>query len=228
MKDYLKAIIGLVLAIGLLVGILVIIRNFNRQASMVLTSDECVPPCWYEIRPGVTNSAQVYAVLDQLYGVNVDNISAEYNKADELVSISWFFQRPVEDSYGSVYFDKDQVAVISILTVNSLKLSDYFEKFGEPEQYWTEVGRGDNREYLDLFLFYPAKGILLEVVLDIQDEGNQMEIRASNPIFRVTYFDPTRFDDLLKTQLLISKPAGARTGSFQPWSGFGVISFERK
>jgi len=226
MKDYLKAIIGLALAIGLLVGILVIIRNFNRQASVVLTSDKCAPPCWYGIQPGVTHSAQVYNVLDQLHGVN--SISEEYNKDDVLASISWFFQRPVEDGSGSVYFDKDQVAVISILTVNSLRLSDYFEKFGEPEQYWTEVGRGDNREYLDLFLFYPAKGILLEVVLDIQDEGNQMEIRASNPIFRVTYFDPTRFDDLLKTQLLISKPAGARTGSFQPWSGFGVISFERK
>jgi hypothetical protein len=229
MKNYLKIVAGIALFVAIAVGGLTLIRNFNRQPSVILTSDECSPPCWNGIEPGKTKSWEVYAILEQLGGVNKDSIMVDYGRSnEELTEIYWFFQRPVEDSAGSIYFENDRVTTINILTVNSLNLDDLFEKLGQPEKYWTEIGHGENREFLKVSMFYPTNGYLADVVIDIESGVNQVEIQGTTPVFRVTYFAPEMFQELLETQILIDKPIPARTGSFQAWSGFGAIKFQRK
>lgn len=227
MKNFLKTVAGLILFFAIAVLALTAIRNINRQPSMVLTSTECNPPCWYGIHPSQTNSSQVYAILDRVNGVNRETIMGEYDRDNNLTKIYWYFQRPVEDGSGSVYFSNDRVTAINILTINSLKLADLFEKLGQPEIYWTEIGQGENREYLEVILLYPTKGYLADVVIDIEGSANQVKIQANTPVFRVTYFAPDMFQELLGTRILIDKAASVRTGTFKPWSGFGTISFER-
>ena len=228
MKDFLKTVVGIVLFFIVAVGVLTFLRNYNRKPSVILTSTECSPPCWYGIKPSQTNSSQVYGILDQLDFVNKDSIMGDYDRNDKLIRIYWYFQRPIEDGMGSVYLDNDQVTAISILTQNSLTLNDLFEKMGEPEKYWAEIGHGENREYLEVLLFNSTKGYLADVVIDIQNNGSQVEIQGTNPILRVTYFAPEMFQNLLQTRILIDTPVNARTGTLQTWSGFGTIEFERK
>ena len=228
MKDLLKTAAGIVLVIAIIVGFLTYVRNFDRRPSVVLTNTECNPPCWYGIRPGKTNFSQAFAILDGLEIVNKDTIAGEDDKDGRPTEIFWAFQWPAEDSAGSVFFEDDRATAISILTVNSLKLADLFEEVGQPETYWAEIGYGENREYLDVVLFYPAKGLLADVVIDIPYGADQVEIKPTTPVFRVTYFVPEMFPELLQTRILIDKPLNARTGAFQTWSGFGIIPFERK
>jgi hypothetical protein len=228
MKDFLKTVAGIFLFIIVAVGALTFLRNYNRRPSVILTSTECSPPCWYGIKPGQTHSSQVYAILDQLEGVNRDSVMDDYDRNDKHTEINWFFQRPIADGLGSVYLDNDLVIAISILTQNSLKLDDLFEKLGQPEQYWTEIGHGENVEYLEVILLNPTKGYLAEVIIDIENNANQVEIQGTTPILLVTYFAPEMFQELLETRILIGKSFNARTSTFQKWSGFGTIAFERK
>lgn len=226
MKEFLKTIAGLLLFFAIVLGALTFTRNYNRQPSVILTSMECKPPCWYGIQPGQTNSSQVYVTLAQLDGVNKDSVMGYYDRYDKLIYIYWYFQRPTEDNGGYIYFNNNQVMAIKILTVNSLKLADLFQKLGQPEKYWTEVGYGEDREYLDVVLLYPTKGYLADVVIDIERGANQVEIQDTIPVFFVTYFAPEMFQELLGTGMLIDKPS-TRIGTFQPWSGFGTILFDR-
>jgi hypothetical protein len=227
MKEYFKVAGGIAFFIALIVGVLTFARNFNRQPSVILTSTECVPPCWHGIQPGQTNSSQVYATLARLDGVNKDSVLGYYDRYDKLIYIYWYFQRPTEDNGGYIYFDKNQVTAIKILTVNSLRLADLFEKLGQPEKYWTEVGVGEDREYLEVALLFPTKGYLADVVIDIKNNANQVEIQDATPVFFVTYFAPDMFQELLETRVLIDTPS-TRMGTFQTWTGFGTIPFERE
>jgi hypothetical protein len=228
MKNFLKTVAGIMFFIVVAVGVLTFLRNYNRKPSVILTSTECSAPCWYGIKPGQSNSSQVYTILERVDGVNKDSIMGDYDRNDKLTEIYWFFQRPITDGMGSVYLDNDLVTAISILTQNSLKLDDLFGKLGQPEQYWAEIGHGENREYLEVILLNPTKGYLADVVIDIENDANQIEIQGTTPILRVTYFAPEMFQELLETRILIDRPTNARTSAFQTWSGFGIISFERK
>jgi hypothetical protein len=228
MKNFLKTVAGIVIFFAIAVGALTFMRHFNRQPSVILTSTECNPPCWYGIIPGQSTSSEVYATLDQLDSVDKNSIRDAYDPRGKHTEIFWFFQRPIEDNAGSIYLDNDQAIATNILTINSLKLADLFEKIGQPETYWAEIRQGENREFLEVYLLYPTKGCVATVIVDIEGSANQVEIHETAPVFRVTYFAPEMYQELLETQILIDKPVNARTGSLQAWSGFGTIVFERK
>jgi len=227
MISFLKTVVGLVLFFVAAAIALTILRNASRQPSTIISDSECNPPCWSGIQPGETDASQVYGILGRLNGVSKDSVMPEYDKDDNLIRIWWYFEHPVEDGTGSVNIENDLVTAINILTVNSLKLADLFGRLGEPEAYWAEIGRGENREYLDVTLLYPTKGCAAEVVIDIEDGAKQVEIRDGTSVFRVTYFAPETYQDLLKTRTLIDKAAIARSGYFAPWSGFGTIPLEK-
>lgn len=231
MKELLKTIAGILLFITIALGIISFVNNFNRQPSVILTNTICDPPCWNDISPGQTKASKVYAFLNDLEFINQDTILAESDRDGDLVSLFWSFQYPAVDSSGSVYFEDDLVTAISILTVNSvsnsLKLTDIVERYGHADEYWTEIGYGENREYLDVSLFYFQEGLLTNILIDIPNGANQVEIKPSNRVFQVIYYDPEMLQELLETRILIDKPYKARTGSFQDWPGYGNIVFER-
>ena len=52
MKEFLKVAVLMALFFAALIAVLTWARNSNRQPSVILTSTECEPPCWYGIRPG--------------------------------------------------------------------------------------------------------------------------------------------------------------------------------
>jgi len=193
---------------------------------MVLTNDVCEAPCWYGIQPGVTTSWEAYEILSAIDVITNNAIYGEYDRNEAVTSYFWYFQRPASDSGGSVYFADDRETAISILTVDSLKLKDFIAKFGEPDQYWTEIGYGEIREYLEISLFYPTKGYVVNLVIDTVGDSKQAEIKGSSQVMRVTFFKPELMDDLLETSLLIDTPKGARKGRFIPWTGYGTVTYK--
>ena len=158
MNSFIKTGIGLILFFRQQPSRSTVLRNATRQPSVITSDIVCNPPCWSGIQPGETDAAQVYGILGHLNGVSKELIMPEYDKDDNLIGIYWYFERPVEDGTGSVTIKDDRVTALTILTVNSLKLSDLFQRLGEPEAYWTEIGHGEDREYLDITLLYPTRG----------------------------------------------------------------------
>ena len=225
MRDYLKSILGIGLFVLLLLGGLFVLRNLNRQPSVVLSDDTCQPPCWKTIQPGITTSDEAYAILSELEGVTL--LQENLTLGGAMRSISWLFNRPVEDTGGEIYFQDDRVALISILTVNSLKLGDITTWLGPPEQYWTAIGRGENREYVTVGLLAPARGYQVELVINLQGEADFVEIKNSSRVFKVKYFDPAMLDELLDKNDLIPKPAVQDTHNLPAYSGPGRLEFPR-
>ncbi len=229
MKNTILTILGVTAFIVLAIGILTALKQFSTKPSVILTSTQCDPPCWYGIQPGKTDYLEVTGSLEQISGLSEQNIHWEFDKNDRLVNIRWTFQRPIDDSYGYIYFDENKVVkAIKIYTINSLTISELFEKLGEPEQYWAEVGSRKNQdEYLDIYFLYPTNGYLINCVVNIEYGKNQVKINDNTPVYLVAYFSPDMYSELLNTKILINKTASSRSGSAQNWTGLGLIQVDR-
>ena len=225
MKDLLKSILGISFIILLLVAGLGLLRNVSSQPSTILSDTSCQPPCWNTIQPGVTTSDEVYSILGEMEGVGL--VQENRTMGGTLRSIFWYFTRPVEDISGEIYFQGDHVALISILTVNSLKLGDITTRLTQPEQYWTALGRGENREYVTVGLIAPSKGYQVELVINLQNNANFVLIKDSTPVFKVQYFDPAHLNELLTKNTLIPSTATQDALQLPFWAGPGRLEFPR-
>jgi hypothetical protein len=225
MKEYFKVSAVLVLFLLGCVGLLMFVRNFHKQPSLILTSTECNPPCWYGITPGQSTASQVYSALDRIEGVDKDLILETNNIDGKPTKITWYFKKPVEDGVGSVRIQNDLVTAISITTVNSLEMADLFSKLGEPEEYWSEAAHGEARDYRDILLLYPTEGYAVEAVIDIKNGEDHVEIKANTPVFRVTYYSHEMFQELFGARR--SKDgSSSESSTLRPWTGFGQISLK--
>lgn len=224
MKNFIITVVAILGFVAIIMLVIFRVNEFTLRPSMALTNEVCEAPCWYGIQPGVTKSWKAYDILSGIDVITNESIYGEYDHGGAVTSWYWFFRRPASDGGGTVYFADDRVSAISLLTATSLKLEDFIDKFGEPDRYWTEIGYGENREFLEFSLFY-AKGYVVNLIIDTDSDSNQVKIKGSNPVMRVTFFDPKRLDDLLDTRILIDTPKEVRTGSFIPWTGYGTISY---
>ena len=228
MKEYFKVTVALTLFVLGSVGFLTFVRNYGKQPSLILTSPKCASSCWYGITPGQSTVSQVYSVLDGIEGIDKDRIFESDTMNGKPFRITWYFKKPVEDGMGSVRIQNDLVTAISITTVNSLKTADLFEKLGEPDAYWTEIGQRDTGEqFLDITLLAPSKGYVAELVIDMQPGSDQVEIKPNTPVFQVTYFSPGMYQELPETRILIDKQS-SRRASLQEWTGYGSIPVHRE
>lgn len=225
MKKLFITLLGILLIIVVVVGGLALLRSSYSRPSVILTSS-CDAPCWNGITPGQTGSWEIYESLYEIEGIS--EVGSEYDRNDQLECYTWYFDRPVEDSGGSIWFNGEQVAAVEILTINALNLEELFGKLGEPESYWKEVRKGEQREYLDVFLLYPSKGYLAEVLLDTKYGSDTVQIKPGTGVFRVAYFEPEKFTELMGTKILFNAPVGADTLALENWTGYGEIAFERE
>jgi hypothetical protein len=222
-KHTLLSIAGVVAGIALILGMLGLVRRISRPPSVIISNRICNPPCWNGITPGFSTSDDVFRILGNTSGVDLASLGETVNRRDEVTRTYWYFARPVEDGAGTVYYAEDRVMALRILTLNTLTVGEILDKLGQPEQYWLEIGQGERREFAAIALLYPTQGYGVEVVIDLEGKPAAVELKSGTPVFSVTYFDPARFDDLLQTNVLISKPVNARTGSLLEWPGLGPL-----
>lgn len=225
MKKLFIEVLGIVVIIALIVLGLNLLNDVSSKTSVVLTNP-CDAPCWYGITPGQGDPWEIYTSLNELEGLKINAVYPESDRNDQLVSYYWFFERPIKDSGGSVNFINDKVAAINILCVGSLNLTDIFHRLGEPDSYWMALKYGENREYLDVVFLAPNKGYVAEAVIDVEYGKSSVKISETTPVFRVTYFDPAAFEELLETKILFGIPIDAGKAVFTPWTGYGVISVD--
>ncbi|MGC9334056.1 MAG: hypothetical protein ACP5JJ_07910 [Anaerolineae bacterium] len=229
MKRLLLVYGGILLFLAVAIGIVAAWHHLTREPSTVLTNP-CDPPCWYGIQPGEMTSLRVLSILMELPWVSgIRERMRGFPARDELEHLEWKLSRPVPDAYGYAYFDDDLCTAVSILTYGSLTIADAFDRFGEPELMWMHTEKVGTREWIEVTLLWDSDGIVVEVDVDFPAQGvsNYVEILEKTPIWRVTYFDPSRFEDLLDTEILINETPRARVGEPVPWPGLGAIPWKR-
>ena len=229
MKRLIFVVFGLLLFLGVAYGVLTILAELSRPPSSILINTECDPPCWHGIRPGESTSWYVYDFLLSQEWVIGGSIN-EWNDGNETTQIAWKFQRPVGDTAGYAYFQDDRVTAISISTIGSLNVSEVVEMLGEPKSVVALNKEASTRHWIELNLIYPKEGFLVQVDIDLRAnvQHNQVELTDETPVYRVTYFDPSMYDALLEERVLIDEPIDTITSNIQPWSGFGLISYEKR
>lgn len=199
------------------------INNLLQNPSTVLSGAKCEPPCWRGITPGQEDPYHIFEMLSGMNDVALESIDFQSDREDKIEGITWNFQRPAPDSTGTISFKDERVTAISILTVNTLRLEELFERLGEPDHYWAEIGRREYNDYLRVYLFYLRQGYVADVLIDFEGGDEQVTVKKSTPVFRVTYYDAAMYDSLLETRILIDKVPNARTGRLLPWTGYGAI-----
>jgi hypothetical protein len=176
-------------------------------------------------------SVRVLSILMDLPSVfSIRERMRRYPRSDELFHLEWRFGRPTPDTLGYAYFDDDTCTAVSILTHGSLTVADAFGRLGEPELMWMHTENTGAQEWLEVTLLDSSVGIVIEVDFDLPAEGasNHVEIREVSPVWRVTYFDPGRFQDLLDSEILINERPRNRPGDLMPWPGLGAIYYTKE
>jgi hypothetical protein len=209
MKRFILVVAGLLFFFAMAYGVLAILAEISRHPSSILTSTECEPPCWYGIRPGETTSWEVLDFLliqDWVIGRSIN----EWTTGDETTQIAWKFQRPAGDTAGYIYFHGDRVTAISISTIGSLNVSEAFLLLGQPASMVAINKEITTRHWIEIDLIY------------------QVEITEGTPVYRIIYFDPRLYEELMESGILIDESIDTITNNIQPWLGLGVINVERR
>lgn len=225
MKRFIVVVGGLILFTGILSGVLSFLAA--RRESSVVTDTSCDPPCWHRIQPGQTTPWEAVDILLGLPGVASDSIR-QWGDDDQASEIAWKFTPPVRDSAGYIYSLDGRVAAISLMTIGSLNLSEAFEKLGEPDYMWLRYRKVEGRHWLEVSLMYPTEGFVVTVDVDlpVEAESLSVEITGNSPVWRVVYFDPARYEDLLDSRTLFKEDRQTILHGLRAWQGLGVISYE--
>jgi hypothetical protein len=226
MKKFSLTILGLLFFAAIVLVSFFLLRVVFYQPSTILTSTECSPPCWNGIQPGVSTFTQVSNSLMQIQGVDAQSVNTTTSLSGEKIDqIIWLFQPMERDVSGTVFFENETVIAISIMTINSLRVEEAFKLLGEPSLVWPETDPSAERT-VELSLIYPQEGFLVEAQIAMKKETNSVEIARNTRVYRVIYFDPTKYEELLNTRILIRRPLLTRKNTPQPWHGFGLIPVE--
>jgi hypothetical protein len=165
----------------------------------------CNAPCWQTITPGITHVDEVKDVLENSIYVN-DYFEEKVD--NEVKLIRW---ESVTDSLNSISFCKDRVFTLLFRITYNFPLSEFINKYGDPEII--QIGEYSlvEEEIFVIQLKYLFKGISISVF----SPTVKQEISPNSQINQIVYYNPN-FDDCL-------------VGFFEvddgiPWSGYGPIN----
>ncbi|NOZ49427.1 MAG: hypothetical protein GXP37_05175 [Chloroflexi bacterium] len=128
----------------------------------LLTGEPCLPPCWYNILPGSTQTIEAIEKVRKLEFVNPISIErtsrAVYTGTDD--AIRWNYQG-TNDFGGGIYIADDIVKWLRVSHPNYLALEDVILTIGEPDWVWAGRAGGAGNHYIYRFV-YEEEGIMLE------------------------------------------------------------------
>ena len=194
---------------------------------------ECAPPCWQQIRPGVSTGEEVLARLHQIPWVDKESINdLRVNEYPINSQIMFSFTPQVGDVGGRIYFfDHSRVATIDLDTGYSLIVADAIRQLGEPQHISAASAMADG-EYFVAALIYESKGVVVHIYKDLlrryDNQEGLTELRPDDPIASVVYFDPGSYDEIRRMGRLSNYPNPYLDVALQCWKGFGVIKYERQ
>lgn len=194
---------------------------YTRTTTIVL-DDTCAPPCWHNIVPGQSTREEALELLPTIPGVNPRTIItiSDFQANNTIVWDSTTFMR---DLGGRITLVDEKVSVLEFVPgKGALTLAKAIEKFGEPEKVLGGVDRAV-RPGLVIYILYPTKGIALLIHQRPYYDDYWAEIKPSNSINVVWFFDPSLFDEIIRHGPITRLSQRVIKQGIKPWAGYGEI-----
>jgi len=201
------------------------------QDETLVTGKPSLPPCWYEIISGETNTQDALNIVKRLSFVDpksvVETTRDLYENTDN--SILWFYSG-TPDFGGRLSIHRDRVIWYRVSYPNNLRFGDIVAQVGEPDWVWVGREGGAGTEHIFQFIF-EARGLMLESRLYGAGTAKDGKVLLSSDIeiADARYFQPQSLKDYLKNIVGATETqTDQMKEAYQPWPGFGVSIEMRK
>jgi hypothetical protein len=194
-------------------------------AQGLLTGEPCEPPCWQGLTPGQSTEQEIAALLDASEQVDAGSLRREstgcglvtyWRNRETLSSFS-----PPSGWTSSYACTSDKVLkVVMEYLAYEVELQQLLDNYGAPDALRAQPAGIPERPYVEVNLYYPARGLMCQLELATEDEPLQPETR----VVRAWYFEPTSLESLADPGSGVPfPPAEFASDALQEWPGYGPI-----
>jgi hypothetical protein len=191
----------------------------------LLTGEPCEPPCWQGLMPGESTEHDLAALLDASEQVDAGSLRRESTGCGEVTywrnpeTLSSFSPPSGWTSSYACTSDKVLKVVMEYLAYE-VELQQLLDNYGAPDALRAQPAGIPERPYVEVNLYYPARGLMCQLELATEDEPLQPETR----VVRAWYFEPTSLESLADPGSGVPfPPAEFASDALQEWPGYGPI-----
>jgi hypothetical protein len=192
--------------------------------SGLFTEKPCKAPCWQNLTPGLSTSADVDHFLNNLSTTKwPERSNMVFSESCKMV----FLSNKMESI--DLHIEKGILTFISSSHLNITTLKKVVDHFGPPEYVKAVLAIGPDGEFYIFEVYYPAQGLAFETMPN--QEKDVGYIRENMQVTTIHYFPP---DDLLsylivKASCEVGYDGATQNAQFamkfiQPWTGFGEVN----
>ena len=193
-----------------------IVGCINSKGNILVGTNNCMPPCWLDIQPGVTKREDVIKILRKR-----EQSKEGYLTLLEDGIIRW----QSLDGYNSYFYAAQNEFVTKTevdLRSSSLRLDDLILTFGEPQKLDINNVEGG---YFLATMFYPKKGLSFVVSgdkFDISTPNLKFYFNPDLVVLKGIFFNPMDDISAMINLLYASNTAPSALTNIQNWIGYGV------
>jgi hypothetical protein len=223
-----KKRIGLINQYGVVAFVVMLFLSscLSNKVPELLTDAQCEPPCWFNIRPSLTTVDDVLMLLENLpFAGDIDTFEGFQTRTSSRYNISWIPDGRLGVSGVRILFLNEMVLAIGLgVQPRQLSLENAINLFGEPE-YYKAIDTQTGYNNLRVNLYFPSKGIWMELYPYHLDKGEPAYIRPKNTVWNLYYYDPHEAEAFFSAWFMGSDIVQIQR-EWVPWTGFGEIIYE--
>ncbi|KAF0111919.1 MAG: hypothetical protein FD147_433 [Chloroflexi bacterium] len=203
--------------IFLIIFLPVLISSCSSNRTSLLKESSCLPPCWFDITPGVTKFDDAVDLLIKIPGIKSDaeklKSKLEYNKILDLSN--------VRENGLQISVSNEYVSRISIFT-SGWMYSEIKNLYGEPEYYLSYYQQFESIHRF-VFIIYPKSGLIISLEAnEFNPETNNSIISFDSKVTSVTFISSEHFFEHLDSNL-VGYQNNFITKKLEPWQGLGEL-----
>jgi len=173
--------------------------------------NDCYPPCWHQIQPGITTMTKALEVIKGLDG------NSQYQLDKPFIYFSFN-----DHKHNRIHVSDDEIVDWIEFNSNPSDLSQVISMIGEPESLLFRI----DSEVCVVDMFFLKKGIYFQGECKASLVGDYWTITPKTKLYTVYFIDPQKqLDDLLL--MFFGEASGrAMKDAIRPWSGYGKYPIE--
>ncbi len=207
-----------------------IIFSRCQPKTPIIFSEQCSAPCWRNLEPGKTNSAEALKAIKGYSDIKLDNISISgpWNIFSNFIDFNL-----VTDEKVQVYMIDDVVSLIMVSNLKGINFRNCIAKLGDPKYaaISSSLGPGlpiipaSDANHIWFSAIYPSTGIVLSHDTYNVWLGENLKLAKTTFISQASIYDPKKFTLLLQKGFLIpSDSNGNSQNNLVAWKGYGDIN----
>ncbi len=177
-------------------------------SSSFVSNQECPHICWLGINPGVTTDREALVLLSSSKQIAVDSLE----KNETGARVEWHSMPGISNQARvGMVFENGVVQSINFMFLVPVKIQEFVDLFGEPDEISIRKVQAPDARYIDYFVYYTSKKIVM-FVLVASENGPDPSDSISDLYLNINSDDPNAPHWMLDYKDLR-----------QSWLGFGHL-----